>query len=395
MTNPLVPEPRVNKNGVTSIKHVRAVPAAKKTRKAAMPAPSAAPETVVKAATPATAYPFQSRSVFHNHMSYAFRPDAALDKHLRQKYPSPFQYNSFEFDATDTEVYSVLSVTKPEQAVLLLKTGVRTAETAIAELRDAGAEDLIKDNSAMSARALQEGIQATDFLSYYASNPSLYESNPERFFESTLGYSDRALGMRLRSEDAKDRLGQKTHSLQSLIDSKQIRLRDVRTIGSTRLFDAMDDDGALVEAFKSLKNGTCRYKIEDLDRWIDRFELSGKLSMGNRVKIAVYDLGGRHGAEYMKTLPSNGIALSLCYEYGKMANGWGYTLEREREFIAYANTIDDQIGTDLNDDEYRALFESGISTEAARRGLAKDYAVDQIIAIENHGIAPGLSDGWI
>lgn len=394
MNNSLVPEPRVNKNGVTSVKHVRATPRVKKTRQAAMPAPSTAPAIEPHDAVK-VAYPFQQRSVFHNIRDYTIRPDAKLDKHLKKRYPSPFQYVNYEFDATDLEVYDVLSVTTPESAVVLLKSGVRNAETAKTELVDAGTEHLIEDNSAVTARALKDGIQATDFLSYYVVNDKQFRERPDLFYRGALDYSDRALGMRMRSDDAKAAVGIKTLTLRQLIDAGEIRLRDVRTIGSTRLFDAMDDEGALVKALKSLKSGKCLYKIEDLDGWIDRFELSGKLSMGNRVKMAVYDLGARHGAEYLKTMPSNGIGISLCYEYGRMATGWGYSLEKERQFIEYAYAVDDYTAADLDNEEYKKLFESGVSIEAAGRGLMKDFAADQIIAIENHGIAPSISDGWI
>lgn len=387
----LVPERRINKNGVWTTKHVRATPPTKGTSIPPVPAPAlpVAPQQAVSTVP----YPCQQRAAYHQHFEFQFKPSGHLLDYLAEQSKAFAKGRGYEFHASDAEAYEVLSMVTPDDALPLLEYGVRSAAEAERVLREAGLEKLADDYSELTQAALLRGISAESFVACFADQWETFRDDPDGFLTLAQNRSDSALTSRITG-------GGSDTTFQKLIDSGEINVEHVRTVGVSRLYGAKDSDGALIDALKQMNDGTCLYTPEDLDRWISEFDLDYRESRYYDKK-GVYYFAGRHGAGYVDDVLPKGLDIISFFTYAQLANRLGYDPEKERSFIEYARQLSSEHSrltmdrAEYSDEDHRMLFESGISPKEAAERTVRGATVQQVIAMSAGNVEPGLSSGWL
>lgn len=150
----LIPEKRVDKNGVARIKHVRATPRTSSLTKAP-PAPRLTP-----AAKGLKLRPSQIEQRKQTFSGFAYDAHTSMAK--RRKTPRGDE--PYEFTASEAEIYDVLSVAHSGDAMVLMELGVRTADEARDYLTKFGETDLIVDNGELTGEMLKRNIAPKDYL---------------------------------------------------------------------------------------------------------------------------------------------------------------------------------------------------------------------------------------
>ena len=391
----LVPERRMNKNGVWSTKYVK--PANAKAQ-ASVPPPSLAPvrkAKVVRKVAVTAVFPRQMRSKGHIEYPFSFKPDERLVAYLKStthNYPSA-KSDDFYWRATELATYDVLSVTAPENAVPLINAGIKSADDAVTAVSAAGCTDLIIDESELVQEAINMGLPTDSYIEYanttsnrvYLDNISL----AERMRKEVQGPLNRNIpGITPAA------------TLQSLIDSGELSKGHVNLIGTERLYGALDADGLLIAELIRMHDGTSAYSPADLDEFISDYYLVDKKS-AEYTKKYVYTLASRHGGDYIRTGPRDTMRMIVRTDFSRLATQrWGYNAEQERDFIAFGEETNEEVARltnampNIHNDDYKALFEAGVSSHDIARGKQAGINAVQIIAMHN-GTHPGVSSGWL
>lgn len=356
----------------------------------AMPVPS-----ISSSPTPPASHPWQTRKEYRDVWHYSFKPSGKLLDYLSEQNSSFAERNGYAFIASEVEMYEVLSVVNPDDALPLLDTGVRTKQDAQAILKAAGLSKLIDDYSDMTDEALKRGIIATDYLKVFSRKWEVFRDDPDRFLDAAQEDSD--LPLKHKFKDLND----KVRTFQELIDNGSIDLAHVREIGAARLRGAVDNQGFLVEGLKRMKDGSSLYTTEHLDKWIDHFSLVDKDSQSYH-KDAVLSLALRHDPEYVSAIRNDLFSIVGTYTYSETALSLGYGPEKERDFITFGTTASTEIikatgelGSGYKDADFGRLFEAGITPEEIGLGVRDKMTAEQLISIKQHGVTPSIARGWL
>lgn len=269
---------------------------------------------------------------------------------------------------------------------------MRSAPQAREVLSEAGLTHLIEDNSFVVNTALQTGASLDELLDKFLNRRSMFGDSPMSFADGVTASQERWLERKVP--------GSGDITIRQMIDDDLIDLDHVKFIGAERFRNALDTEGLLLSEMKLMQRGTASYSHEDVDAWIDQFNLLDKQSLSHTKRV-IYTLGNRHGGDYVTGLRNEMGSLFGIYEYSRIGTKWGYTPEREREFISYGQGIKTAIhsaGVDdmgIADEEHRTLFESGLPPEEIVDGLKRGMSPAQIVAVNKHDIQPSISEGWI
>lgn len=356
----------------------------------AMPVPSITPSPV-----PSVNHPWQKKKDYREVWHYSFKPSGKLLDYLSDQDPSFAKRNGYAFSASEVEMYEVLSVVNPDDALPLLDAGVRTKKDAKEVLKAAGLSKLIDDYSDMTDEALKRGIIATDYLQVFSRKWEVFRDDPDRFLDLAQETSDLPLKHKFKD------LNGNVSTFQEMIDDGSIEIAHVREIGAARLRGAVDNHGFLVEGLKRMKDGSSLYMTEHLDKWIDRFDLVDKDSKSYN-KAAVLSLALRHDPEYVSALPNDMFSVVGIYTYSDTALRLGYGPEDERDFITFGTTASSEIikatgelGSGYGDADFGRLFKAGITPEQIGMGVRDKLTPEQLIAIKHHGVTPSIANGWL
>lgn len=376
MTN-LIPEKRVDKNGVLTTKHVRAG-AKPKSSVSALPAPqiaaAAAPVRKYKAPSKRqlTPYVWSFTARFENLIAKAFEsPNAPL---LESLGVDP-DIEVFRFEATEAEMYTMMSRMGTRTALAMLQAGYRTPESSEDFLRHNGHGDLLQQRD-IALEAQERRIPISDFIRE-TSRTSQERMDGEFFMDSMEAAGITALDYYYVSE----------------IREGLIRLADVKAVGATRIKKS-DSWEPIREALKSIASGEASYTTDDLKFILDRFSNSG-LSRAERTANAI-TLTDRYGGDFIRQLESLSMPTMDLYED---ISAMGFDRDRAASIILYGSKVyEGAEGVYTYSKNYPSAEEivrfhdAGISVEDVNN---KVVTITQLDAIENHGIAPGVSGGWL
>lgn len=352
MNNHLIPEQRLDKNGRLNTKHVRA--AKPQPSRASVPPPALSGTATAPRKKPLT--PGQKKPKEQT-LNIAHVP---RDHELyRQLGVSPYFDSYRDINASDEEVYAVLSVAAPGNTVALLSAGYRTAEDARTYLQQNGFGHLITDSSEHCAEALERRIPPQRFI-----NAITYLTNPE-----SPHYMDAV----------------EVHSTSKQLSIKvrdgQVNLSDIKEIGLKKIASAKDPE-TITQALQWIASGDAAMTTADLNELLEEFpySLRDALKMTNK-----------YGAEFVAGLRYINV------DYEDYLERRGTSRPRIKELLAYHDQtstyeLEHQIyREEISYEKLEKYFDAGLDPSHP----AEDDCTDQQLDAIKQGVAHGVSGGWL
>lgn len=374
----LRPEKRVNKNGVAVTKHVRA--AAKPASLTNVPAPAlkGAPRAI-----PAKAKPLTKKQLEPNYNSLIrahFRVSEELTDALLATHGKPRLNQIYTFTCSDAEVYAVISVAGMENSAALLEAGFRDKDSTEEYLRSKGLDHLVRDESEMVRNALHRGVPTQQLFEAY-----------RRHFHNTDTPPD--INRLLDTAEARAHKGLReakfTPSIPDRIALGEISMDDIRTIGATRFLKASEPNEFMLNQLAELNTGELDYGAEQIRETIERFtDPRGAVNTPQvRGVFAVARVCGYEEGTKLK-YPA------LSSPFIRIAEG---TPEEKLAAVNYAEEVLEGVMPKFNISTQSVYkpYQAGATIEQAIQYVNGNITIEQIIAINEHGIAPSVSEGWL
>lgn len=379
----LIPEKRVDRNGTLVTKHVRAT-AKQAPKRSNLPAPSTGTQAATKAAQ--KAFKPRPRQVEQSHRSYrtySFPADPPLVT-LEERDRTMYNGSYLGFEATDVEIYDVLSATTSagNALAIMARGGVRNAKDARAYLKKHKASELIADRSDLTTAALERGINADVFVSCYeildeSQRKSPYVLDAVEFKNSPLNY------------------GMNSFVLDNIVDG-EIAFSDLKAIGLSRL-KPFDRANALTEVLTKLNRGEADYSIDDVKAFViraaeaktdgDSFKRAANFAARRGFDLlqdkADFELMSRESYHFLHTTSSfrrSHMNEDITYTYDRIEYGVRMSKLTERWNYSGSST---------------AFFEAGVPAEVAAEVINNGGGVREAMAIHQDSIQSSVSGGWL
>ena len=367
----LIPEKRMDKTGKLVTRHVRSGPASA-AAKTAMPAPSvgANPVKTVVGVKPRSKQLTQQRSIWQN--ASTFFKEGRPPRIFMENESNPFRAGYLAFEATDAEIYDLLSIVGPGHALELLSHDISTSEDARRYLTENGMEHYLMDNSAFAGEMLSRGVDPTKLIDLLADEGPEVGWNEPGFIEFAELYSSPSLHKQWPK--LKDDL------LAGHITMKEIRSLGIANVSSRdRLIDSLG-------AVRALKSPDAKFSLRDLKE---------VLLLANANK-----LGGDDYAVVMRMLiecgPKDlpGLAKDLPGVW-RVARAYGerhlgaqvlYHLKFDHEMNNWHRHLHKMV---------IPLQEAGVDPVQAAQMIDAGMQVEAIIAAQKEGITPSVASGWL
>jgi hypothetical protein len=354
----LVPEKRVDKNGVLTTKHVK-VPSEKDAFKGAVPAPSlGAKATPTRKLTKGQTSP--SRRVFVGSKHFV---DPRLNSILGKNAWGTWR----ELDISDEGMYSVWGVTDTGTGLALMNAGYQTAEVASQFLKNNGLDDLLEDHTKFCNEALERRISPESYLEALDFFPYLGETKRDMDAMEAFSYGS------IRGT-----------TIYNDVYHGETRLDDVKAIGITRIAKARASS-VIRDALKKLGSSKAAYTIEDLKVLIDKYP-NHVHSLHNSLELT-----NRYGAEFALSLNSPDTQMADYLEEK------GIERERLLDIVRYDDEVDqykrdNSIYADTLEYEYTVkAYDAKVDIAGVAEG---QYTIQQLEAIID-GAEKSVSGGWL
>jgi hypothetical protein len=273
------------------------------------------------------------------------------------------------FTANDTQIYSVLSVASPGNALLLLKAGVRTAEEATERLDELGLGRLREDNSALTGEMLNRRIYPETYFSVLANDG---DASPN--FLDYVEYN---------SIDALFEF----HEMGMEVKAGSIKLADVKALGVGRIKKS-EADKEIREYLRACADGTTKTTMNDAKIIIDKY--------GNEFMEIDYamKINSRYGSEFGTVIEPDGFVMGLS----RRLTARGEDNARIAKVIKYgllvraATYADESVLTAVPSEmDMVQLYDAEVPPERVAQGIT----AQQWDAIKNNEVAPSISGGWL
>jgi len=371
----LVPEKRVDKNGVLTTKHVRAT---SRTRKEGLsvPAPSlvsAAPSThskgTQKAYKPRPSQTTQKQRRFDSNY-------AKCHENLKssEEYGETWGRSiDFLFTASEAEMYSVLSVASAGDALRLLDHGFRTADDAVKYMRRKGAKDAIIDLRELAEGAFQRGISSENFM--LRIDTMLKDDSPYILdtleLASIASISDQSYG-----------------TIQNKVLGGKIKLDDIKYLGPSKL-KSYDRLRSTEPALTRLNEPDPKFTIDDLKTLVERANVEG--SKNREFRIAVDHLI-EDGAEAINDAESLDFfyRVTLSHRFPR-ADRFERIAYETKFFKTYQRKAGFPAGTELA----MRLRDAGVPADEAARLMNEGMSERAVIGVVMQGTEKPLAEGWL
>lgn len=361
----LIPEQRVDKNGVTVTRHVRAT--ASSTTGKALPKPKLAKtKTSGLKLTPTKQ---QAREHFYMFDVNRHPVDSDLLTVL-----GVVPHDRRGFIASEFKVYDVLSVTDRGTAIALLEAGVSSSSDAKKILTTLGKESLLQDNSEVATEALQRNILSFRYIEKGTG------SEPEG--EHFLDYLEASNIMSLS----------KYPDMHNCIRDGSIKLADVKLITPDRITMA-DNWITIKKALTKLGDGTANYTVNEVNDILDRYTRNGS-SVGSTLRL-VFEMADTYGAAFAIEIPPTDNTVNFSY----YLLDHEVEVERSKSLLRYNHQVFSSLsGLTSNNrrktskEDIVAFHDAGANPDHVANG---SITITQIDAITNNGIAPSVSGGWL
>lgn len=364
----LIPEARVNVNGVSVIKHVRAD--AQKSPIRAMPAP-ALPSTARKSKKAKEPSKARTEKSYWTEDPRKSRADSALKAVAKKRFPNGWYLGH----SSDVDAYEVMSVTSPVNAMLLIACGAKTSEAAIEFLEEHGLSHLIEDHSELANAALERNIPAEALYRSCSELGVVHWSEPN-FLDAVEAYSIKAL----RGED------EFFNGLPFQILHGRVNLSDVKIVGATRLA-AEGSSSVASEHLKRIKDGTSPFDARALKAIMMKVNPKGI----KRRADEVIQMAGVYGSEVMLEIHDYERAFDLERRL-RRAN---HPTEDIPELMLWNDRLQKIEFHPLSSEKVVMLHATGIEPARASELLNSGLEPEQIVGVMEHDVPVSVADGWI
>lgn len=367
----LIPEKRMDKTGKLVTRHVRP-PAASQTAPA-LPV-AAIPTAPLRGLTEA---PVKTQHRTH----YRFIPPADYPdsyKDIAPRLGGSEHLHMGGFHATDYEVYGVLSVTDPGTALALLEYGSRSADEAEHTLRTLGLEHLLKDNSDLATGAMVRRIFPETYLR--KATPDVLAS------EHALDYLQ-VVNMNVLENYSEMHTG---------VLNGTMRLEDIKSIGIDRIRNA-GDWAAVKKVLTGLADGSAAYTAEEAGALIERYANAPRATMFQALLLAQ-----RYGADVaLELTPTAGLMSFADYLWSPIRNT---DKDRCGSLLRYYRQVETSLAQHSGNkktargdnrvylEDLIRFHDAGANPDQVASG---SITINQIEAINTHGIAPSVAGGWL
>jgi len=370
MSSPLIPEVRVNKNGVPVTKHVKSgvKPSGTRTTLPAPSAPSPAPaKRLPKSRTTPKKWEWiQWGSIRADH-KLTFEINKAVHGHMY-----------YGFEASDVEAFEVMRTVDARNVIPLLAYGIRTEKEAVEFLESHGFSRLIIDNSEFATKVMNSGISAQAAIQMKNDLPDIDFNHP-RYLDAMEANSYKSL------RDLESNSGVAHGVLDGIIN-----IKDIKVLGAGRTASGGWTSSEVLVELQLINAGTSTMTAEQLARLISKVNprkiKSDPYSVNEAVRFA-----RKYGIDSMLALRRVGnisIMVKRLSEYeeddaeiGRIVV-WGDQYQRlKKQFIQPENMY--------------SLYKAGIPVEEAVEHWEEGMTPAQLTAIRHEGINPSMSSGWL
>lgn len=365
--NKLIPEVRVDKNGVPVTRHVK--PEAARGGKGAIPSPSL---SAVDKKKPFKLLPRQQESKFQMLDRIVFRPSEEMLKAL----PFENRVKHYNYDMSDEAAYSMFSTMRVNDALHMIHFGIKTKDEALGFMESHGLNSLVQDNSRMMQEALERRIPALNFAALHGT----YGMNghpPGIFLDTAEAYSSGTL----RSLENPTLL----NSVHLRVLSGDLSLADIKTVGISRI---QKSNAAIpvLNALQFMKKGDLECTANDIRQLIDKNNNDNSDSAP--LKWAL-DSINTYGVDFLLGV-NRLFSAKFIAEYEKK----GTPVPEIKELIAYEGIMRENGRTGTYTD-VRILKNSGIDPALAGRLTAQNVSVERIIGSQGDAVPVAVSGGWL
>lgn len=359
----LVPEKRVDKNGVLTTKHVRSG-SSKQSSGAAIPAPIlAAVKTTPQADTTQKRWRINITK---------WKCDDELRYLCSQKF-TPLQ----TYECSDAEAYDVMSVVYPENALPLLAVGrLRTAADARTFLDEIGLSRLKVDNSDLAARAIERGIPAKEFLLFAGEYYQYVKLST--FIDAAECMSHPV--MRQTDLSRSNHYSRSLNPIAEMIIKGDLSWDDIKEVGVKTVAEDSRTGDHLLKYLMRLRKGEGEFRSAG--------EIVEVMSGSAHPPVDLH-LADAYSVEGFKKLTPENRSDAI-----KMIDAFKERSHSSDERIDIVN-YSVRVGVNPAPRDIIALYEAGVSSEEARSGIIGGLEANQIIALSRKEVSPNLSSGYL
>lgn len=367
MTN-LIPEVRVNKNGVPVTRHVK--PEAARGGKGSIPSPAIPAKTKKK---PFKLWPGQQELRSKALDRITFRPREEMLKALSLKNRG----GQYDYRASDEDAYSMFSIMGVNEAIHMIHFGINTKDDALDFIESHGLNSLLQDNSGMMQDALERRIPALNLVALhgeYGMNGHL----PGLFLDAVEAYSSGTL----KSMDSPTSL----NSVHLRVLAGDLSLADIKTVGISRIHKS-NAAQTVLNALQFMKSGSLDCTADDIRALIDKNNEENNISTPLKWALQSINI---YGAEFLIGVDRLMSASSMAESYEHKA----VPVPEIKELITYEGIMrrNGRSGSSVNT---RMLRDAGVDPAVAGRLYSGNESVQRIIGAQKDDVAVAVSGGWL
>lgn len=363
MTN-LVPEKRMDRNGVMVTRHVRA---SKPKTPLELPAPTASGTRLTVDQTEQ----WELQLVRHG---------LHVRKEIYEAIQTP-KGGLIRVKTNDVDAYAMLSILSPEDTIALIERGIKTVEDARAFLKKHYIQDIEIDREEVTAECIRRGIPARDYLNLCTSSITR-NANPTDVIDAA-----EAFGM--------EPLANKINFYHDVM-SGDIKVEDIREIGPELIASHSHPDD-IRYMLRDIKQGRSRLDASQIKTLLERY------GDDEDVFSKSVDVAGEFGIKKLSEITNMEAASSMTLHLGtKYKNNAKQKFARVRHYEQMAIACDESKAAG-NSISWRSLpyslstemFDAGIDPKTAVECALNNMSAAQYLAVRDHGVAPSISGGWL
>jgi hypothetical protein len=365
----LVPEKRMDRNGVMVTRHVKTV-----TAKAAplLPAPTAG--IAVSGTGPTVA---QTKVWKLKLDRNAFPMCKDLYEVLSSK------QDSIKIKSNDVNTYAMLSMLSPEDTLALMEHGIDTVEKARAFMKEHNLQDLEIDRKEFAAEAIRRRIPVRDYLAM-CEKTITRNAEPANVLDAA-----EIFGMKPLT---------KYPTFYLDVMAGDINANDIRDIGPALIADHPHPNDVR-EALLGMKKGENK-----LDSRQAKLIMEWSVNEGAPIDNFI-DVANVCGFEKLFAITNIEAASSMANHVSNSNKFGDDPEEKFARVVQYEQmaiacdampTTNSSIGwRSMPYDVATEMYEAGIEPKAAAECWRDKISAAQYLAIKEHGIAPSVSGGWL
>jgi hypothetical protein len=369
MNDSLVPEVRVNKNGVPVTKHVRVDLTNPAGYKSKLPPPSVqSPKTSTKKLPQSLT---KSRQWQIN--KGLVRAELSIMNAVRPLL-APYMY--YKFECSDAEAFEVMKVVDARNVIPLLAAGVRTKEAAEAFLDSKGLRGLTVDNEDFVMKVMSRGITPQAAIQMRSDLPDFSFDHPH-YLDAMEAHGYKAL------REAEGNFGVTYRVL-----SGSISVSDIKVLGAVRAASG-GANSQIMDELSMIHSGQSNMDAETLLRVITKSNpkniKSDPFTVNTVVRQArVYGPETVLGVRRIEFMNSQIQAFSQLEEDN---------LEVGR-MLVWQDKMDALKGEYMTPKTVADFYKAGIAVEEAAQRYKEGMTLNQYLGIKD-GITPSVSGGWL